>query len=332
MTTNGTQRNHGLDTLRGVGILLVVMLHCGFTGPWMRGAMLWAIPLFYVVAGCLYTDRGTLAALAADKFRRLIVPFIFYALLGLLVYVAGNCLLLHQPFKASLFNILSTDRYYLPYPAALWFFMSIFWCYMFYGIIRRVSHDNRVVLALSLATGIAGWILSRCLPLPLSLDTAMSWLPAFCIGNMLRRYPAGETILAGRYWWAGLLTAAVCSTLYVVAQYNAGYCYNLFTGNIPAIIVLSLAASLGMIDACCRAGRLPLLSYMGRNSLVIFAGHQLFTIILEQGMRHLHIHPPHLVSSILLSILSIAGSIAIAAITRRYAPALIGESHRHPRR
>lgn len=324
MTTNCSNRNHGLDTLRGLGILLVVMLHCGFSGAAMHAAMLFAIPLFYVVAGCLYAGSGSLARLAVDKFRRLIVPFIFYALLGLGVYVAGNCLLLHQPFKASLFNIFSTDRYYLPYPAALWFFLSIFWCYMFYGMIRRVVHDDRVVAALCLATGIAGWVLSRCLPLPLSLDTAMSWLPAFCIGNMLKRYPAGQLILKGRYWPAGVLIAAVCCTTFVVAQYNAGYCYNLFTGNIPAIIALSVCATLGMLDFCCHLGNVPVLSWLGRNSLVIFAGHQLFTIIMEQGMKHLHINTPHIITAILLTVVSIAGSIAIANIVRAFAPCLIG--------
>ena len=128
-----TRRNHGLDTLRGAGLLIVITAHTGM-GELCRGWLVFGIPLFYLVAGYLYRDATSLKEFIAGKFRRLIIPFLFFAAAGLAIYVAGNCLLLRQPFNAGLFNLLSLDRYYLPYPASLWFFLSIFWCYLFFCI------------------------------------------------------------------------------------------------------------------------------------------------------------------------------------------------------
>lgn len=239
-----SERIAGLDTLRGIGILVVVMVHAGLTGTAVNGALVFAVPLFYVVAGCLYRDMPSLKALLADNTRRLIIPFLFFALAGLTLYVAGNCVILHKSFNPHLFNILSTDRYYLPYPAALWFFMSIFWCYIFYGVLCRFAHTDAAKGIASLCIGAGGWILSRHAALPLSLDTAMSWLPFF---------------------------------------------------------------------------------YIGRNSLVIFACHQHFMIIMEQGMKQLNIANDGRIFNYIIFVVSIAASAGAAILLRKFAPRLIGE-------
>lgn len=320
-----SERIAGLDTLRGIGILVVVMVHAGLTGTAVNGALVFAVPLFYVVAGCLYRDMPSLKALLADKTRRLIIPFLFFALAGLTLYVAGNCVILHKSFNPHLFNILSTDRYYLPYPAALWFFMSIFWCYIFYGVLCRFAHTDAAKGIASLCIGAGGWILSRHAALPLSLDTAMSWLPFFYIGNMIANHSIGQQLLKGKYAFAGAIMTAACCALHIYAGLNTGYCYNLFVGSIPLIILLCLGATMGMLMVCCKIGELPVISYIGRNSLVIFACHQHFMIIMEQGMKQLNIANDGRIFNYIIFVVSIAASAGAAILLRKFAPRLIGE-------
>ena len=74
-----SSRNTGIDTLRGIGVLVVVMVHAGISGTLLRGALVIAVPLFYLAAGYTCKDTGTLRGLVTCKFRRLIVPFMFYA-------------------------------------------------------------------------------------------------------------------------------------------------------------------------------------------------------------------------------------------------------------
>lgn len=71
-----TRRNHGLDSLRGVGLLIVITAHTGM-GELCRGWLVFGIPLFYLVAGYLYRDATSLKEFIAGKFRRLIIPFLF---------------------------------------------------------------------------------------------------------------------------------------------------------------------------------------------------------------------------------------------------------------
>lgn len=322
-------RNYGIDTLRGIGILIVVMTHAGITGTVQREMLVFVLPLFYVAAGCFYKDFGTLRLLAADKLRRLIIPFAFYTAAGLAIYVAGNCLLLKQDFNYQLFNIFSTDRYYVPYPAALWFFPSIFWCYMLYGLTRKYTRNGTQLCIVCIGIGIAGWVMSRHLALPLSFDTSMSWLPFFHIGNLLATKNFGTGIMNGRYWLAGTVIATACCRIYTYAGYNTGYCFNIFQGDIMPMILLHLGATAGVMTVCCKIGKIPFITYIGRNSLVIFAGHQHFMIIVKQGLKHLHADLPNGVSNLILLVTSIGGALIAAMLLRKFAPQLIGEYTLH---
>lgn len=323
-----SERITGLDTLRGLGILIVVMSHTGYSGEFVRCGMIFTIPLFYVVAGCLFKDGGSFKSLVINKSRRIVVPYFFYLLAGLAVYFAGNCLLLKQPFDYGLFNILSTERYALPYIASLWFFESIFWCYLLYGLLRRLTGNDLKLGIMTFAIGVAGWVLSVVTPLPLSLDSSMSWLPLFYLGNMMPRHDFGKKVLEGRYGAAGLAVAVICAVIYMSTDYRTGYCYNVILGDIPLNVALTMTATLGVTAFCCRIGYVPLLSYFGRNSLIIFAGHQIFCILIEQGAIHLHLDIPPSTLRYFLLPMTIIGSLILGMLLRKYAPGLVGERKR----
>lgn len=317
-------RNIGLDTLRGVGLLIVIIAHAGMY-ELCRGWFVFGIPLFYLVAGHLYKDATSIKEFIASKFRRLIIPFLFFATAGVAIYATGNCLLLRQPFNASLFNILSLDRYYLPYPASLWFFLSIFWCYLIFAVARKLTQNESFLGIICLLVGTIGWTLSRIAPLPLSIDTAISWLPMFYIGHLLAVHPIGQKITKGEHWIAWTLVGVSCCVAYVNLNYKVGYCYNLFIGNIPAILLLTIAATSGATCLCCKIGHIPLLSYIGRNSLVIFAGHQHIMIIIEQGAKYLGLNIYTDIFRWGEVATSICACVILTFILRKYAPMLIGE-------
>lgn len=325
-----THRHTGIDTLRGIGLTVVVLAHAGFYG-YCRGWFVFAIPLFYMVAGYFYKDAPTYRELVANKFRRLIVPFIFFALCGLLIYIAGNCLLLRQPFNHDLFNLLSPDRYYLPYPASLWFFTSIFWCYIMFAAARKVTREEWQLALLCLIVGAAGWSLSVLAPIPLDIDTAMSWLPMFYIGYSFGRNKFGARLMEGRYWLAGAIAAVACCVAYVELGYNCGYCYNLFVGNIPAILALTTIATIGVTGLCCKIGYLPFFTFIGRHSLVIFAGHQHFMIIMEQGARLFGLRTDTAIFRWSDAAISVICCCIALIVLRRYAPGLIGEKRLNER-
>lgn len=319
------KRIAGLDTLRGLGVLIVVLVHAGFSEPALRSTLLFVMPLFYLAAGCVYNDTLSLPVLIKNKFRRLIIPYLFYLAAGFIIYFIGNCMLLGQPFNFQLFDILSTDRMFIPYIASLWFFESIFWCYLLFGVLKKITRNYLQLGIGSLVIGIGGCVLSKTAVLPMSLDTSMTWLPLFYIGNMLPKYPFGQKVLKGKHWFPAAIAVAGCCFIYKHFGFNTGYCFNLFVGNIPVILLLTLGATIGITIVCCNLGKVPFLSYIGRNSLPIFAGHQIVVVAVHQSLIHLGIELDSALLHWTLFLTSLFGSIAIGLILRRYAPALIGE-------
>lgn len=318
-------RNHGIDTLRGIGLAVVIIAHAGFETQMQQwGMFVFAMPLFYLAAGIFYKEPESLVSFIRDKCRRLIVPFIFFALAGLALYYVGNCLLVSQPFKSELFNLFSGDRYYLPYPASLWFFFSIFWCYLLYTLARMSTRNDAVLGVIAMGLGAVGWTLSEYCSLPLYLDTALSWLPFFYVGNMIGRHEFGKTILSGKYWYICLAIVVVSCVINSINGYVAGYCYNIFIGSIPMIILLNLSGTVGLAAVCCRIGEIPLLSYIGKNSLVIFAAHQHFMIIIQQLAQRMGATLDWVTLGIITIVLATAASIALSILLRRYAPWAIG--------
>lgn len=82
---------------------------------------------------------------------------------------------------------------------------------------------------------------------------------------------------------------------------------------------------MGILMVCCKIGELPVISYIGRNSLVIFACHQHFMIIMEQGMKQLNIANDGRIFNYIIFVVSIAASAGAAILLRKFAPRLIGE-------
>lgn len=73
---------------------------------------------------------------------------------------------------------------------ASWFLLCLFAVNAYFYIIFLLTKQNIVgISVLSCACGIAGYVLSRCgLYLPLWMDSALTAMPFFLMGYVLRKY------------------------------------------------------------------------------------------------------------------------------------------------
>ena len=308
-------RIEGIDTAKGVALVMVMGVHAG----WPDVVTLWGIgvrlPVFFVIAGMFLKPEARWIDFLRNKLRRLIIPFLFFLLLGLLIYLVGKTVIdSGAQLDFSLFNVFSVEPRHLTYPAAIWFFPAIFWCMaMMMAVCHAVRREiYRALLCMGL--GIGGWVLSGRMVLPLWLDTSMSCMPLVYCGYAVRKYLFGK-ITSGRYWLLSVLVVVVCCGIYHYEGFRAGYCYNLYKGLVPAIIVLAAIASTGFISVCCRIGSLPLFGYIGRNSLVIFGIHQHVMILLA----------PLALPWLPLLLATVSGSVVSGWLLKRYLPACVGE-------
>lgn len=68
-------RYNDIDIAKGIGILLVMGLHCGFHQLWMAT---FEMPLFFILSGCFFNTSTTFKKFVIKKFNTLLIPYLFF--------------------------------------------------------------------------------------------------------------------------------------------------------------------------------------------------------------------------------------------------------------
>jgi len=80
-------RNAGVDTVRVVGMLAVVVGHVWYVEPVIRWTYSWHVPLFFLLGGYLWVYRRTFREEFRVRFDRIGRPYIFWWLVTCAVYL-----------------------------------------------------------------------------------------------------------------------------------------------------------------------------------------------------------------------------------------------------
>jgi fucose 4-O-acetylase-like acetyltransferase len=292
MQAQGTvrQRIEYIDTVRGIGILLMVMGHIGFGGLFDKYIHAFHMPMFFVISGFLYreSDRST-GSIIARRAKALLIPYLVYGALNYIVWLAlnrGGGVPLLTPLRSLFFT--NTDNY-MPIAGALWFLTCLFITESAFLALRRALRSTGVLAAVIGSIGILGLFIKEVLGfrLPYGLDTAMTALALYFAGYLLNTQKNAATARALNLRWPWLLLAfALLSGVILVNGYvNTRLCQY---GN----GVLFYVAAIGMTIALFNAARLaerwevpPVrflkreLKYVGAHSLMYLCLNQLMILM-----------------------------------------------------
>lgn len=131
-----------VDFLKGVAILWLVVYHFYAIG-WMRSP----VPIFFFLSGLFYNEGKSFGVFIGKKAKALLIPFVFFFLLGIAASWA-KCLLLREAF---VFPPLWQFATLIPADAertnplgvgAIWFLASLFEIYVLYYVLRKVSNNK----------------------------------------------------------------------------------------------------------------------------------------------------------------------------------------------
>lgn len=112
-----------LDTLKGVGMLMVVLWHIDvFNVPWING--LW-MPMFFVISGLFFKSSNNPKQYILKKTNGILVPFLTFYILSYIAFYLCNWLA-PNIIKTSASGILDifTQKQYFNGP--IWFLLSLF--------------------------------------------------------------------------------------------------------------------------------------------------------------------------------------------------------------
>lgn len=341
-----------LDSLRGFGILLVVLGHTS----WSAGLVSWIfsfhMPLFFIISGMLFHERQFL-----DSFKRkairLLVPYVFFGTVTLAYWALIERRLRGDEGSVpnALANIVlaraGSDNY--PQNAALWFLPCLFVTEMlFLGIFTFVKSKRAIrydwAVAATLATvSFLSIIAMHSFDLPidrLRLPWALDILPFsmlfYCIGYLLSRFlmpcmrkskpKASLHAVYAAIGMAGLGLLRVFDEL-------TGLSVNLNDASTSNPFWMLCAALLGFISSLmlCIAIDCRLLQFLGRASLTIMCVHEpvkrvlIFVMAKILGMNTDALRA-NLVYAMLVTVVTVAICVAVHLIMDRFAPVLIGSS------
>lgn len=324
-------RDRSVDVLKGLGIITIAMGHidyAGVGGPFISYLYTFNVALFFTVAGFTWREKPgqTLWSALVTKFRQIYVPYIVLFVISILYGHIVNRYVFRQyviPFewKATLKAFLFSSEWLNSVPTfnfALWFLPLFFISSVIFHFLQKVR--NRYIW-----TSIVVLILAASVPI-------QQLIPGRPIVN-INVVPVAVVFMACGYQLKKRVSVERLNPLVLVllAVFSLLAAYY-FPGNVSGIGSYwfypgALCSFILYLRVAQEVKSSSLLSYIGRNSLLIFGIHALiantypFTNILN--------YLSHSWSGLILYLVNLAyvvgGSVVVVMIYRK-SKAVIAEA------
>ena len=253
-------RQEWITNLRGLAILAVVVGHVAT--PLSQFIYAWHIPLFFLLSGLLLSSTKSLLESIKNDFKKLILPFIIFGLIGLLaeyvkrwIWPSFDFVNQNINLKDELLGIFWWMDYahMHQYGFVLWYLPALFWAKNFYLWFIKIFKNKALVSVISF--GFLWLIINSDLILPFGLDKGLMGLFWLSLG----------WLLTGRFW---LVSVLILFFMKVPITNIA----------VKVIDVYGIAYSLLMINSLVglfKFGQEKFkgLNIFGRNSMLLFVTH-----------------------------------------------------------
>ena len=216
ITDNFMQRELKYDIAKGIAIILVIVGHGHCISPLTLSFIYsFHMPLFFIIAGVFYHERGIKESVRMD-FRRLMIPYFVFAALAAMKFSVSKGIL-QGDIQAVIdcitamcwmtatghHSLLFSD---IPTVGIIWFLPTLFVCKNLYNILlRRMTNDRHKLMLVCILISIAGVAGDILVNLPFGILTGCGALVFYMAGNLLKTYKPTYAILAiGGGYLAGL--------------------------------------------------------------------------------------------------------------------------------
>ena len=303
------QRDPVLDSMRGIGIVLMVLGHSGFPGT--DYIYLFHMALFFMLSGWFFSLRGGLVHFVRRKLLTLWLPFVaantvftvcnnLFLRLNILTAdariaeIPGNSV----TAPVSIKDIIGRTVHWCVFDGgtqlggAMWFIQALFQISLLYAVIevllQKLLHGGDTLIPQGLLSGVllwAGWHCNQIGWNVWGLGIAASCYWMFYLGTVLRRTARSEV----RPLYRAAAGAAAFVLLLVLRRLGSvGLAGNGYTN--PAFLLLASMAGWVLVrSAACLTAPLPrvsaVLGYLGRATMPIVILHFLsFKLVTWLGL------------------------------------------------
>jgi len=219
-----------VDNLKGLAIIAVVIGH--IASPVSNFIYAWHIPLFFFVSGLLINGDRSIKESFKKDFKRLIIPFIIFSIVGLIAEYIKRWIFPGFPFingNIDLRNELIGIFWWMDYSHlhqygfVLWFLPALFWAKNILLFFKKTLKNQYLISILSLAI--------------LLLFSNQSWILPFGIDKAFLGifWLSIAWLITGRFWLLSLVALLFLPipetniALKIVSWY--GLCYSIVVIN-----------------------------------------------------------------------------------------------------
>jgi fucose 4-O-acetylase-like acetyltransferase len=278
-----SKRIKWIDTAKGLGIILVILGHkLTISSSIYNYIYSFHMPFFFFLSGYLFSDINNmkLKDFAIKKSRSLLIPYFIFAAISYIYWIFFQTQMgddIKHPDMGHLFVGIfysNPNYHFMAFNVALWFLTCLFCTeILFFNLIKKIKNIHYIVLALILFS-IAGYIYSlhSLIKLPWSFDVALSAVVFYGAGYLCKVYKPDNLLINNRNKIFILLTLIPVS--FIISQINSGVEMSL--NIINNYVLFYIAAFTGIFCWLIISFWLKnskILSYIGKNSLIIFALH-----------------------------------------------------------
>ena len=319
-----------VDLAKGLCIMLVVWHHVASTWgldtyPLKLPLSTFRMPLYFFLSGLFFKSYAGFFDFCLRKVNKLLIPFTFF-------FITTSCIL---PFVLAHFHLRPSpgcsvwysfiwQEYFPNFP--IWFLLGLFWTNLiFYGIYLVAkklppNFSNAGLVVLSLAVGGLGFFLGRCnINLSMFIDTAMTAIPYFCAGHFAFRYtgllkPNKLDKLNIPFALLGL------GLVFLLSDSTVSYVENKFQLPFWSTYACGLSGAIAILLLSKAIGKIPLVSYFGRYSIMILVTHGWLQWAVIKILRESHVHWSKGISLAFVFVVTMLLYLGIIPFMRRFMP------------
>lgn len=288
------ERTEWIDLARGWAIILVVFAHTPIPAKLSSYIYSFHVPLFFIISGfLLYSGLSKKPAdFIKNKVLRLAVPYLFFSLIGYAYWLIAR----HFGWEAGAgsINIMTPlngtfmairDSLFMTHNSALWFICSLFVSEIaFYLIFKMVKGDKFLLTAAVSTLMVVGMIYNTFdgAALPWAIDTVPIVLVFLCFGYFVHEYyPVWKKVRARHdlmRWGAMTSLVALSVVAWILITKTPAGLVDMYYGIYGNFVLYFVAAFSGALAVMLLfesfIPKFKHLSYIGSNSLIIYALHQ----------------------------------------------------------
>ena len=318
-----------VDLAKGICIIMVVLSHvCGSTAWYFLDVMnIFRMPLYFVLSGLFFKSYGNFFIFLKKKTNKLLVPFLS---VYFFIVLPSSILVYHR--YGSVDNVYDFffahfGRLYLGVDGAAWFLLCLFIMNLMFYLVYSITKGKKFpMFIVTIACGLIGYLLDyRNIYIALWIDSSLTAMPFFMVGYLIR---SNTNFLYDSFSPKHLLLSVLSlMILFLVilldemqGAHNIYYGSNEYEVNVFSLYFGGIFGMFLVLLISKRLNNLPVVSFVGRYSIVVLLTHLLYLFLFRNILYQLGIQQENVWINLLLSTIIIVLEIPTILFCIKFLP------------